>query len=413
MKSRTPLVLLILVALVALCHAWTKEDHEIFRLRDEVLEAEGPDVTFYDILGVSPSATQAELKSALRKKSLRLHPDKAIPSLIAKLSVPKSTSKPGEKKKRKPGVQVQKGPSQKQRAQIAKEANERYARLRTVAGVLQGEARERYDHFLKNGFPTWKGTGYYYARLRPGLGSVLVGLFVVFGGAAHYGAMYISWKRQREFVERYVSHARKMAWGDSIPGLDGIGATATAPLPAAPQEDDFAGPLNRRQKRMQEKESRKKDNSRAAKTARTQGISRPVDGEPITGPQGSRKKVIAENGKVLIVDSAGDVYLEEQTEEGDTHEYLLDPEEVPRPSIKDTALCRLPVWLFNQSVGRVIDRFTGTSQKQNEGFLSQDGAELTTHLGPGENGEAALKTVTAMNPNDEMDLRKRKAKSRR
>lgn len=30
--------------------------------------------------------------------------------------------------------------------------------------------RIRYDFFYKNGVPRWRGTGYYYARFRPGLG---------------------------------------------------------------------------------------------------------------------------------------------------------------------------------------------------------------------------------------------------
>ena len=35
-------------------------------------------------------------------------------------------------------------------------------------------------------------------------------------------------------------------------------------------------------------------------------------------------QVQGENGKILIVDSVGNVYLEDETEEGDRHEFLLD-----------------------------------------------------------------------------------------
>ena len=36
-----------------------------------------------------------------------------------------------------------------------------------------------YDFFYKNGVPKWRGTGYYYARFRPGLG-VRVGEGIVY-----------------------------------------------------------------------------------------------------------------------------------------------------------------------------------------------------------------------------------------
>lgn len=414
MRGRTLSLLLLLSLLAVFARAWTKEDHEIFRLRDEVAEAEGPDVSFYDILGVQQSASQSELKAARRKKSLRLHPDKAIPSLVAKREAEKATQK-GSNTKSKAGVRVTKGLSHKERNQITKEANERYARLRVVAGVLESEMRGSYDHFLRNGFPTWKGTGYYYARFRPGLGSVLVGLMVVFGGFMHYGAMYISWMRQREFVQRYVTHARKMAWGNEtgVPGIPGVNGTAGAVAPAPSTEEDneaYTGPLNRRQKRMQEKDSKKKDSTRVAKTARSRGISKPVDAQAMEGPQGSKKKVVAENGKVLIVDSLGNVFIEDETAEGERHEFLLDPDDIPKPTIMSTALFRLPVWLFNQTAGRAIDKFSGSTDLAEEGFLDADGQELTTSLNSDAKGEGAIETATSLNANHEE--RKRKSKSK-
>lgn len=318
-----------LFLLQAFTIAWTPQDHEIFRLRDELVAHEGPNTTFYSFLGAPSSASLDEINKAYRKKSRQLHPDKAIPALLAKRSAPKpESSKDKDKSQAKPGVKVQKGPSQKERSQIAREANERYARLGVIANILRGPGRDRYDHFLSNGFPRWRGTGYYYARFRPGLLSVVLGLLVVFGGAMHYGAMYLGWKRHKDFVDRYIAHARKMAWGNEsgIPGLDPSSISGSGA--ASPPEDvdqDSGMPLNRAQKRQQEKESRKKNNAKTAKSARSSAISRPVDGEPISqNPSGARKKVIAENGKVLIVDSEGNVFLEEQTSDGQTHELLLD-----------------------------------------------------------------------------------------
>ena len=323
--------------------AWTPQDHEIFRLRDELTAAEGLDKTFYSFLGAKPSATLDDINKAYRSKSRTLHPDKAIPALIAKRSIPQPSSSKEKAEGKKPGAKVTKGPTQKERTQITREANERYARLGVIANILRnGESRERYDYFLSNGFPRWRGTGYYYERFRPGLWSVLVGLLVVFGGAVHYGAMYLGWKRHREFVERYIAHARKMAWGNEsgVPGVPDVSAVVgsqavtsglSTPAGASEAEQSDSGatmPSNRRQKRIQDKENKKnsaKEAAKAARNARVGGVSKPVDGETISqSPQGARKKVVAENGKVLIVDSEGNVFLEESTEDGETHELLLD-----------------------------------------------------------------------------------------
>lgn len=314
-------------------------DHEVFRLRDEVIASEGPDATFYSFIGVSPSASQDEINKAYRKKSRQIHPDKARQAYIANYAKP-------DKTKKKPGVTVRKQPSAKELRQFDKDASARFARLGVVANILRGGDRQRYDHFLKNGFPAWRGTGYYYSRYRPGLGSVLFGLFVMIGGAAHYGALYLGWRRQRDFVDRYIRHARRAAWGDEL-GIQGIpeglsadNGTATPPEPAAPQQQQYVDEngqpisLNRRQKRMQEKEARKEGkvpkSAKATKQARNSGISTPVEAELTSGgPRGPKKRVQAENGKVLIVDSAGNVFLEEETADGDVHEFLLDVSQLP------------------------------------------------------------------------------------
>jgi hypothetical protein len=222
---------LVLGLLVSLTAAWSKEDHEIFRLRDEVVAHDGSNVTFYDLLDIAPGASQDQINKAYRKKSRQIHPDKARQSFVASYALKTPKPRSGEKKK----VHVRKQPSKKEIDAYMKEATSRYQRLTVVVEILKGPSRERYDHFLKNGFPKWRGTGYYYARFRPGLGSVLLGLLIVGGGGVHYGALMLSWKRQREFVERYIRHARRTAWGDDsgivgIPGVNGAAATPASGL---------------------------------------------------------------------------------------------------------------------------------------------------------------------------------------
>lgn len=292
-------------------------DQEIFRLRAEIEASEGEGVTFYDFVGVSRSANQDEINKAYRKKSKLLHPDKVKQQFIADKSTSKPESKGGSKKS---GVHVSKGPSKAEIKAAAKQASDRFARLGLVTSVLRGEGRDRYDHFLANGFPTWKGTGYYYARFRPGLGTVLAGLFLFVGGGGHWLALYMSWHRQQEFVQRYIKFARHAAWGDNlgIPGLD-VGTGSGTATPATGEDGEaIAQPVNRKQRRQQEKDARK-DKSKKVKSAKASPTATP----PI-GASGPRKRVVAENGKVLVVDSAGLVYLEQADEDGNKHEFLLD-----------------------------------------------------------------------------------------
>ncbi|CAJ0864400.1 5116_t:CDS:2 [Entrophospora sp. SA101] len=109
-----------------------QHDHEIFDLVDDLENAEGEDVTFYSWLGVEPTANEKEINKAYRKLSLTLHPDK--------------------------------NPD--------KDSKERFSRLGLIGAILRNsESRERYNFFLKNGVPKWRGTGYYYNRHRPGLES--------------------------------------------------------------------------------------------------------------------------------------------------------------------------------------------------------------------------------------------------
>jgi hypothetical protein len=325
-------VLLLLVCFFSCVLGWTKEDHEIFRLKDEVQHSEGSNATFYSFMGLKPGAGQDDINKAYRKLSRTLHPDKARSNWLATYNTPK---RPKSKDGAKPTVHVQKNkqPSQGEINKFNKEASARFERLSLVANILRGPERDRYDYFLNNGFPAWRGTGYYYQRFRPGLGTVLTGLFVFVGGGMHYLALYLGWKRQREFVERYIKHARRMAWGDeggigAIPGLSGTSTPTGGQTQTIPDSEDSMQ-WNRKQKRAMEREKKKEakapvKNAKAAEKARTDGISTPQEAEITSGPVGAKKRTVAENGKVLIVDSVGNVFLEEETEEGQRQEFLLD-----------------------------------------------------------------------------------------
>lgn len=293
-------------------------DREIFRVRDEIVAHEpNPDATFYDILGISKSASQDEINKAYRLKSRSLHPDKVAQQLRADRAKAIKSNKDA-------GI---KPPTQSEIKAAVKKASERQTRLGLIAQILRGPGRERYDHFLSNGFPLWKGTDYYYNRYRPGLGTVLAGLFIIGGGAIHYLILYMNWKRQKEFVERYVKFARDKAWGGNLGIPIAEPAPASSAEPTDGDDSEAPMPMNRKQRRMQEKESKREGNSRSgSKKPRRVAAQTPSSdaAAPAAGPTGARKRVVAENGKVLVVDSLGDVYLEDQDEEGHVHEFLLD-----------------------------------------------------------------------------------------
>lgn len=339
-----------------------------------------------DFLDVRPNASQEEIVKASRKKGRIIHPDKAKQSLVA--SRAKATSKPLLGQKKKPGVNVNKAPTESEIQAAIEKASKRYARLGVITEILKGSGRERYDYFLSAGFPKWRGTGYYYARYRPGLGSVLVGLFMFGGGLVHYGAMYLSWRRQQDFVENLIRDARKAAWGDesairAIPGVDGALAGTTVNAPPSNALETGAG-LNRRQKRMQERESKKGDKKN--KGARQSGTSTPLESEPeATGPQGSKRKVQAPNGKVMIVDSVGNVFLEQDNEDGEKQEYLLDPKELPKPTFQQTILYRLPAWAYL----RLKSRLTGMQAKDDVAEL-EDVETSSSDEGTGQDRKSSM-----------------------
>ncbi|OTA97880.1 hypothetical protein M434DRAFT_391492, partial [Hypoxylon sp. CO27-5] len=414
----------LLAVLTPLTSAWTKEDREIFRLRDEIAQHEGPDVTFYDFLGVTPRATQDEINKAYKKKSRALHPDKVKQQLAAERAKQAASSNKSKGKggKKKPGVTVTKPPTQAEIKAAVKKAGDRQARLSIIANILRGPGRARYDHFMANGFPVWKGTEYYYSRYRPGLGTVLFGCLLVGGGGFHYLALYMSWKRQREFVERYIRFARQAAWGDNlgIPGVDTPAAAAATPPPQAPAAADDEQPpmpMNRKQRRMQERETRKESakegrrqpRGRGRVGAQASGSATPVPQAQGSGPSGTKKRVVAENGKILVVDSLGDVYLEQEDADGNVEEFLLDPSELPKPTIKDTALVKLPIWAFSVTVGKVfgkpksadnldeqVDEEPEIQEEVGETFdddSSSDQAQRTPSTGSAEDFELLEKSV--------------------
>lgn len=153
--------------------AWSPQDREIFTVREQVQKDLGENVTFYDWLEVSPKAKEPEIGRAYRKMSRKLHPDKA--------------------------------------RRHRKQAEERFARLGVVANILRdGSTRERYDFYLKKGFPKYKGTDYFYSRYRPGLVSVILFLYM-FVGVSQFYLLKLGASRDRKRIQNIIDDALNAA----------------------------------------------------------------------------------------------------------------------------------------------------------------------------------------------------------
>ncbi|KAI9357021.1 DnaJ domain-containing protein, partial [Zopfochytrium polystomum] len=133
---------LALFVLVGWCaaavRAWEQADYEIFDLLKGEKDEDGNKVDFYNVLGVTPKSSSAEITKAYRKASLALHPDK----------------------------------------NPEKDTSALYALLTSINAILKdADSRERYDRHLARGIPRWRGTGYFIARYKPGV--TFISTFVV------------------------------------------------------------------------------------------------------------------------------------------------------------------------------------------------------------------------------------------
>ena len=90
--------------------------------------------------------------------------------------------------------------------------HKRFERLGLIHSILRDERRDRYDHFLSNGFPKWRGTGYFYARFRPGLGLVLL-LLVLVSVGVQYAVKLLNFRRDQARIDRLYRSALAAAWG--------------------------------------------------------------------------------------------------------------------------------------------------------------------------------------------------------
>ncbi|KAH3667484.1 hypothetical protein OGAPHI_003133 [Ogataea philodendri] len=175
---------------VAVFAAWSSEDLEIFKLQNELVEDSRKQTDFYEYLGVEngPKASYDEINKAYKRMSRKLHPDKV---------------------RRKDGV------SEKKFKRIKRKAEERFQRLSLIGSILRGDRRERYDYYLKRGFPAYTGTNYVFSKFRPGV-VASVGVVVVLFSIVHYLMLKMNAQQQRRRVEKLIEDLKRKAFGPSM-----------------------------------------------------------------------------------------------------------------------------------------------------------------------------------------------------
>ena len=99
------------------------------------------------------------------------------------------------------------------------DAHTRFERLGLINRILRDERRDRYNHFLANGFPRWSGTGYHYARFRPNLLMTLAFLVIVTVAAQYIAKRYVHAvnRRRLENMRRSALAAARGAWFQTPP----------------------------------------------------------------------------------------------------------------------------------------------------------------------------------------------------
>lgn len=276
-------VLLLGLLTCAFAANWMPEDYEIFNLKDLIEGDLGSGTTFYSWLGLSKGSKSSleEINKAYRKRSRQIHPDKFH-------SAKKS---------------------------VKKKAEERFQRLSLVGNILRDQSlKKRYDYFLDKGFPKWKGTGYYYSRFRPGMGTTVIFLYVLVG-LFHFVSVKINRKQDYKRVVQLKEQIKSQAWNGSI-------------LP-------------------------------------------PEDGS-------DRKITNSMNGKEFIVHNSGEVSLFETAEDGSPIYHPIDENQI-RVDIgfKDTIFFKLPVFFYNQTLGRFLGQIDTSEKLPEPKTLENDSSKKT------------------------------------
>ncbi|XP_022820077.1 dnaJ homolog subfamily C member 1 [Spodoptera litura] len=166
----------VLFSLIWAVKAWDDGDLEVFDVVEEVNQ------NFYELLGVKQDASPSEIKSAFKKLTLKLHPDK----------------------------------------NDAPDADVQFRNLVSVHNILKDPGkREKYNEVLKNGLPNWRSAIYYYRHVRKmGLaeGSIILFIIITF---VQYAVGWAAYAEKRFTAEQILKsrgkkHSKKSGFDQGL-----------------------------------------------------------------------------------------------------------------------------------------------------------------------------------------------------
>ncbi|RUS71806.1 hypothetical protein EGW08_020431 [Elysia chlorotica] len=156
--------ILLVSAILVSCSGWDTDDLEIFDLVEEV------NANFYEVFGISQSASTSDIRKAYRKLALTSHPDK----------------------------------------NEAEDAEEKFRQIVSIYEVLKDEQkREKYNQVLIDGLPDWRQPVFYYRRARKmGVAELCIVLFIILT-VGHYFVAWGFYIERRLVVEEVLNSKKK------------------------------------------------------------------------------------------------------------------------------------------------------------------------------------------------------------
>lgn len=180
-------ILVWLVALVAIALAYTPEDLEIFDVQSQIVEgSHKEDYDFYKFLRLpnGPSSTSDEIEKQYKKLSRKWHPDKY------------------------------------RDAKTKKKATARFEKLSGIVSILRDHTkRQRYDYYLKHGFPKYNREtgGYTFGhRFKPSFVLTLV-ILIIIVSVLQYIVMYLNRDRRIKRADNLIESVRSKSIEESDP----------------------------------------------------------------------------------------------------------------------------------------------------------------------------------------------------
>ncbi|GFN90663.1 Dnaj-like protein subfamily c member 1 [Plakobranchus ocellatus] len=183
------LKIILMSTLLVSCIGWDTDDLEIFDLVEEV------NANFYEVFGISQSASSSEIRKAYRKLSLVTHPDK----------------------------------------NEAEDAAEKFRQIVAIYEVLKdAKKREKYNQVLIDGLPDWRQPVFYYRRARKmGFAELFIVLFIILT-VGHYFVAWGFYIERRLVVEEVLSskkRKRKKKQAGSDPAAEDEEELQKIPIP--------------------------------------------------------------------------------------------------------------------------------------------------------------------------------------